>query len=106
MFFENKQTGEKQNVFEASNDPNLHSNFRDLNEEERRKKKMLAQKLANEWMKKLGHKLLQGALNQDRIKFRQEIYEGKRYSQQALKKMNTIQRQDYFDEIIAYDSRV
>ena len=34
------------------------------------------------------------------------MYDGKRYSELALQRMNTVQRQDYFDEIIAYDERV
>lgn len=66
----------------------------DLNEEERKRKDVLVNRLASDWVNKLGAKLLvqhnHQELEMQREKFRKDIYDGKRYSLNVLKKMNTM----------------
>lgn len=109
VYLKDKVTGKRERVVDYAG-PNLHENFLDMNEEERREKDRIAKELAQKWVDKLGKHLvdiytmkLQEAI---REKFRQSVHAGTRFSMKEIKRMDTLQKKDYFDEIIAYDERV
>ena len=41
-----------------------------------------------------------------RKEFRKDVYDGLRLDDHGLQRLNTIQKQDYFEEIMGYDDRV
>ena len=85
-----QSSGKRMSIMEVTSqaNSNMHENFCDLNELERKKKEQLANQLAGEWMNKLGLHVAtkyEGSVqNVERNKFKKQIYDGKRISINSL----------------------
>jgi len=99
-----------QSIIDQLENSNTNQSFYDMTpdftEARRKVRQRRAKELATKWMEAINNKLIEDKDFFERKIFKQGIRDGRRFSIGQIQRLNTIQKRDYFEEILQYDESV